>query len=356
MSILSAAEHSQVEVQCAGINLGYGNTKVKTDTNYFQYISDVTRATTRQARDRFGVDEEHTQQVYYDGKLFEVGDGAGLLAAPRRRKTIFPFWAGTEPYMVLRQSVLDRLAKEGSEWIVTLGVPIDEMKDEEYTSKVQKLWVGEHQTVHGIIRIHAAQVAAEPSGALFYYGEHVVNMETLRLQSLTILDFGYFTTLGTTHRRLHPDMDNTIQVEYGVSRVAEHITSAIRKIYREERDVVEIECAMLGRLAISIDNVLVDIQPLLKAAVDDVGDIIINQIRTEMTSPASRIYVVGGGAYLFGERLKREYTGSKVDICDRPQQANAYGLHRVAAQRLRQMRKSGELHRVVNQAAIEHAF
>lgn len=339
-------------IKSAGINLGYGNIKVKTDDGYFQYISDVSRARAHKSRERFGMNDQESQLVTYQGLTYEVGDDAGLGVAPRERKTIFPFWAGTETYMVLRQSILDRLAQQGTDWIVTLGVPINEMRDDEYTAKVQAMWRGEHMTAHGVIRVHAAIIATEPSGALFYYGSNVVPMDTLRQQNLTILDFGYFTTLGTTHRRLSADMDNTIHLDFGASGVAEHITAAIHRKYREERDVVEVERAMLGRLTISIDGAPIDLTALTKAAVLDVGGGLIESIRTKMKKPASRIYLVGGGANLFGEMFCKAFDGiSKVDVSDNPQQANAIGLHKMTTIHLHSLRKSGKLMDLVAQTA-----
>lgn len=311
---------------CAGINMGRGNTKVKTDQGYFQYTSDVNRAADRRFQERLGMDSSGTQLVKHDGMLYEVGEGASLSSAPRERKAIFPKWAGTEPYMVLRQSVLDRLAMEGADWVVTLGVTIKELDDDEYVELVRSLWIGEHETARGKICIHAAHVAAEPSGALFYYGTNVVTLETLRKQNLTVLDFGYFTTLGTTHNRLHPDKDNTFQLDFGVSRVVEHVTEAIRKDYREDRDVVEIEMAMLGKWTLSIDNHDVDMKPYTERAVQRVGPSIITQMRTKMPRPASQMYLVGGGTHLFGELTMQAYADRKVTISDKPQQANAYGL------------------------------
>jgi hypothetical protein len=73
-----------VKINSAGINLGYGNVKVQTDQGYFQYISDTAPARDRKTRERFGIEDARTQLVTYEGKMWEVGDGAGLLAAPRQ--------------------------------------------------------------------------------------------------------------------------------------------------------------------------------------------------------------------------------------------------------------------------------
>ena len=343
MSLLNAVNIAPTEIKSAGVNIGYGNVKVKTDGGYFQYTSDVSRSSDRRFQDNFGAENDLTQHVTYNGVHYEVGEGACLLSAPRRRKTIFTFWAGTEPYMVLRQSVLDRLAAEGADWMITLGVPITELGDDEYTKKVQDLWLGEHDTPNGKIRIHKAFVVAEPSGALFYYGTNVVSLDVLRQQNLTIWDFGYFTTLGTTHHRLHADKHNTAQVEIGVSRVAEHITEALRKTYFDERDVVEVEMAMLGKWPLSIDNQLIDLAPFKANAVQEVGSDIVNKMRTLMPNPASRIYLVGGGAHLFSEMVMQAYPDKRVDVCDSPQQANAHGLWLLTRYQLQQLTKAQAL-------------
>jgi hypothetical protein len=80
-----------VKINSAGINLGYGNVKVQTDQGYFQYISDTAPARDRKTRERFGIEDARTQLVTYEGKMWEVGDGAGLLAAPRQLQDDFPF-------------------------------------------------------------------------------------------------------------------------------------------------------------------------------------------------------------------------------------------------------------------------
>lgn len=344
-----------MKILAAGINLGYGNTKVKTDGGYFQYVSDINQAPSRKVRGELGMENERTQLVRYGGKLYEVGDGANVLAAPRRRKIAYPFWAGCDHYMVLRQSVLERLAQEGADWIVTIGVPLNEMGDDKYTTKVQELWVGEHDTAYGPVRIRAAHIAAEPSGALFYYATYRSSLATLKMQNLTILDWGYFTTLGTTHHRLHLDNANTAQVNEGVSRVAEHVTNAIRVKYRDDRDVVEVEQAMLGQLKISIDNVNIDVQPLVETAVRDVGGDIISKLQSRIPEPARSIYLVGGGTHLFGKLVQEAYPDYKVELCDRPQEANAIGLHKMCELQLQRLMKvEGGLHSLWEQPLHKH--
>jgi hypothetical protein len=98
--------------------------------------------------------------------------------------------------MVLRQSILDRLAKQGTEWFVTVGVPIKEMRNEEYVEKVKALWLGEFMTAHGPIRIHRASVVSEPSGALFYYGTTVTPIDTAALAKPDHPRLGIFHDFG----------------------------------------------------------------------------------------------------------------------------------------------------------------
>jgi hypothetical protein len=125
-----------------------------------------------------------------------------------------------------------------------------------------------------------------------------------------------------------PDFDNTIHIEMGVSKVAEHVTEAIRRKYKDERDVVEVERAMLGQFDISIDGQPIEMRPLVQKAVEDEGPKIIDKVRTQMPDPASRIFVVGGGAHLFQSLIQTAFDPTATVLTlQRPQKANAIGLH-----------------------------
>jgi hypothetical protein len=74
----------------AGINIGRGHVKVKTDAHYFQYASLVRPS--QPALGELGFMQAMTQRVVVDGVAYDVGEEVALIGERSSDKTVFSNW------------------------------------------------------------------------------------------------------------------------------------------------------------------------------------------------------------------------------------------------------------------------
>ena len=81
----------------------------------------------------------------------------------------------------------------------------------------------------------------------------------------------------------------------------------------------------------------VDLRPVVKDIVDDIGQEIVDTARQYWGTGAATmrsVLVCGGGAYLWGEHIRRAFR--QAVVLDKPELANARGFYRFAANQTRQ--------------------
>lgn len=314
----------------AGINIGYGHTKIKTDNHENLYASVI-----EPADEGLGDAQQKrtTRRVIVSGQVYEVGEQAALLSRTlNSSKAVFAKWGHGLHYQVLKQSVIDQLAREGrGPWKVVLGVPVDQFKDREYREYIRAQWTGVMPSLLGNIEIVQAKVTPEPMGS---YVTHAVRVATTPAEEVIIIDFGYHTTGWVTLRQGEPVAKLSDSINTGVVSVLRHVDDMLRKQWRLEFDFVDLEAALVRRKPLYHKKDVLDLSSAWRSAIADVGKNIEARMRSLLgaTKPGAEIILTGGGAAIFGETITKTYSDRWVATIAGPQMANAIGYWHMAQQ------------------------
>ena len=309
----------------AGINIGRGHVKVKTDANYFQYASMVQRSPA--ALGDLGFKAAATQRVVVDGIAYDVGEEVALVGERSADKTVFSHWGTSDLYRVLMRSVLDNLTQEhAGPWAVMLGMPVKEYKDESYRQLLTGLWQGRHETAYGPVVIHRVATTPEPLGSFWHYAiEQPARELELASQSVVIVDFGYFTTDINAVNRMRLTTAVASSVNVGMRDVYWIMADLIQRKHRKVCSDIEVEMAVLGRWPLTRRDRPIDLSEEQRIALDHVGERIMHWVRACVDRADGLVLTTGGGAPLFTPHVKAILPEAKVEMLAQPQQANAYG-------------------------------
>ncbi len=133
--------------QSAGINIGYGHTKIRTANDYVAFPS-IAHPANRNFSG-LGLDRR-SRIVSYNGIDYEVGQDAKLVSKQLSGgKVLRPRWLDTVQYRVFQQATFDILHEQGkadTPWTLVTGVAVEHSKDPDYLNRLQAAWVGEHRT------------------------------------------------------------------------------------------------------------------------------------------------------------------------------------------------------------------
>lgn len=316
---------SRSRLKFAGINIGRGHVKLKTDRDYVQYASLIHRA--KPFLDDLRLMPSTNQLVVVDGVTYEVGEDVALTGERTSDKNVFSQWATSTPYQVLMQSVIDRLSEESNgPWTVMLGMPVAEYRDEQYRNSIVKMWQRAHKGAHGMVTVLQAMTMPEPVGAFWQCVMSEAHREQEFLeQRVIVVDVGYFTTdvIAVNRMRFNPSIADSIN--RGMRDVYRSIGEQLTKKYRKQCSDMDIEMAVLNKWPLLHRGVALDIQQEINEAVKQVGDNIMQWLRSAVDQADGLILVCGGGAFLLTDIVKQTFHQAKVEMVMNPQQANAHG-------------------------------
>lgn len=317
-------------VSHAGINIGHGHVKLCTTAGVQQYAA-VAYSPTRNADPISSPVRANTQTVHRGSKRFEVGAEAALLADPSFDRRVFNKWGDSEIYLVLKQSVLDRLALTGrGPWRVVLGLPVDHFLDMNYRQTLVRGWIGTHPTATGEVWIDQAVAIQEPMGAFWDWAYTGENQSIAQSREVVIVDIGYFTTdLNVVNR-------GVLNGELGGS-----IQTAMREVYRAIRhdmlaqtgttfSDLQLEMAVLGNWPLYQGNHSIDMNPYVHLAMSGVANRLVSWIQNLVEVSNKVMLVAGGGANLLMPHLRSAFPKAQLVMAHEPQLANARGYFRVA--------------------------
>lgn len=121
--------------------------------------------------------------------------------------------------------------------------------------------------------------------------------------------------------------------ERGVWNVARSLRSYLEAHYPgmgRLRDHAVMRAVIERRISNAAD--VIDLRPVIEPLLADIGDEIVEtaaQYWGERAAVVSRILVIGGGAYLWGDRIKQAFP--QAEVLPRPEFSNAAGYARFAA-------------------------
>lgn len=320
-------------VQAAGVNVGFGFAKVVADPNRSLKLASFVREVDR----GFGARRRPVvpRKVHWNGKDYEVGEGAALYGTGRVLNALHREWADSIPYRILAQAVVDWLGQEGQQWVLTVGLAIDHFRDQDYRSRVEHLWTGAWATQSGPVQVLRTHVVPEPAGAMAALAADPAYATRFSSDTLVIVDIGRLTTNWLLVQRGVPIPSRSGSVDVGMTAVLKHAQARLsRQTGRPQLTDTDVELAYLGVAPVltrEANPTPVDVTEAIATAASDVWPGIEQAIKP-VDLRGIDVIAVGGGARLFAPLLKESLRSSTVYVPDGdPQMLNAVGLHRMAA-------------------------
>jgi len=317
----------------AGINIGYGFTKLKTPRTSFRIPSVVAPSPDNLFTLR------NTERVKVDGITYEIGAEATLINYnPSGHKIAIPKWCNTYQYRALMQLCIDKLAEEPDsqeDWTVVVGIAVNQAKDPAYIEKLKDLWIDDHLSSNGkTISIVDCRVAPEPVGA--FWSVSLVRPEineAAENSTIVVLDGGYYTFDWIVVRKKKLVWEACNAVNSGMHKIYLDIQKRIKATHQANIDLVEIEEAVSEKRPIYLRGKKFDLSPYLQQAIaQHIPNVLSRMSRAcdEFIQSDSAFILTGGSAELLLPFLSIFYPDHLIAVPEDPQMANADGYLYVA--------------------------
>lgn len=259
----------------------------------------------------------------------------------------FSDWVNTNQYMQLFYGALGRLT-DASQFSVNLGVGLPIADYGRYKDTLGARLLGRHEfTLLGIegrhqqvAKVEVVRVIPQGWGAvlcvLFDDGGRVVNPDVSR-QRVAVLDIG-----GRTVNYLSVDGLADIPAESrGTRRGAWNVVRKLRLFLKDYYpDLAELADYRLMQAVMEREiyngDERVDLAPVVNPELEDIGAEIVNTARQYWGNTAAtfrKVLVIGGGAYLWGDAVKRAFP--QAAVLPAPEFANARGYYRYVTAKAR---------------------
>ncbi len=324
----------------AGINIGYGHTKLRTPSNSFTISSVVAKPSDTFGSFRLFAGRD-TAKVILDGVTYEVGDDATLISPnPEGHKVVRSRWGNSLPYWVLRQLLIDRLALEqgdDNDWTVVLGMAVNQFTDDAYVKSLTSQWIGSHTASNGqTVQIRDASFVPEPVGA---YWATVLSNPDLKQSAeegtVLTIDGGYFTLDWAVITAMALVSESCGAVNNGMYKIVTTIQRELKRNGLPTFDLVRIESACAGKKSLYDGRTgdYIDINPYLQSALDDHVPQALASLANACDGILAQnpsIILTGGSASLLRPYVEQGFPGLPVFIPNDPQMANAEGYYLMA--------------------------
>lgn len=316
--------------KCIGIDVGYGFTKVITDSEEGDRRSifpSVVGNCEDEQLDFDGLKSSSMDAVEIDGQKLLVGRSA-LKHSMRLYNAREKDWIGSPAYKGLMKYAIQAVEPDGIKLTIVSGLPVSYYKADrmDLANLIREISTKEALTV-------AVKVIPQPLGSFFsllFDNAGEVRSEELMTARVGVLDIGFYTSDLLTVDNLEPVAKQVASFENGVAGTLESIArdieeahahdlkldphgteEAVRrgtiKAYGEVHDIMDISNRRLAELAAEIHA---KAKTVWKSAAD-----------------IDKVLLSGGGAALLKDHLEL-YRHSLV--IEEPQFANAIGYYRYA--------------------------
>jgi plasmid segregation protein ParM len=314
---------------CAGIDVGYGYTKIVADSGGQQpdqlIMPSVAGSGIDVSPDIDGLLQINRQAVEIDGNTVLVGDSA-LKHSARIFNAREKNWLSSVAYKALLKTALSHLITENVNLIVVSGLPVKFFKTDK--SKLVNLI----KRMTGELAIYAkVRVIPQPLGTLFnllFDDSGMVQDGRLTTSRVGVIDIGFHTTDIITIDNLELVEKQTASFENGVAGTLEALANQIEKDYDFRPDLHKVEEAIrTGCIrAFGQEQIISDIA---KSKLVELATDIEARAKTVWKSAGDLDFVVitGGGAALLRDYL---HLYAHAVIMEGAQFANAIGYYKFA--------------------------
>lgn len=323
-------------MQHAGINIGYGHTKLRTSRGYQSFPSIIAKS-----NDKFiGMGEKrNTIRTQFAGAEYEIGEDAALLHNdPTGGKICVPRWMDSLNYQVLRQATIDILSQESKvradkDWALVLGVAVEHYEDQQYIEELLQVWRGPLVGSHGTINVAEVQAFPEPLGAYWRLKLADSSLRDTELDLVVVIDLGYFTTDWLTISRDIVLPEKSGGVDQGMFAVYQAMQEILHRDFGITPDLVKIERQVRQGGNLQFARQSIDRRLVLQPALDQVLPRIMAAVRKSLGDTSSEqplFFLTGGGASFLRAYLRKTLIQPVIHVSSDSQRDNAEGYWMIA--------------------------
>jgi len=282
------------------------------------------------------------KKVTFGGQTILVGEEVPRWATPIQRTDFGRFWEISTEFLALLYAVLANLFPPGTHDVnILLGLPVTLAISSEARTLVgtitQKLCT-EHSFSIGrrsyTFRIHSVKAVPQPFGAQVAW---LLNDEGTPAQSeelskalIGVCDIGFNTCDLFASEEGKPIRRYIGGLQLGVNDVFRFVQEELYRLTGVRFSPAELDPYIRGaKTTMIVAKKTYNVAQIVSRAVDTIGLELIQFINGLWGNPPFAVLlIVGGGAYLFGDRLKAQYVFAEVP--PDPIMTNAIGLARYA--------------------------
>lgn len=243
-------------------------------------------------------------------------------------------WRTDEDVSLLTAKALS-LCKASGDVRMVVGLPVDLYRQERIKALIDLM---SGKWIVGTLPLTVSRVVVLPQGGGAFYDlllsrQGQVKDESLKTARVAVVDVGFFTTDTILIDSLRYVARWSFTVERGVSQVAEEVSRWLS--LEHDFDLEPFKAAeYIRKGSLFIRGQEIDLRPVIESAVVTQAHAIKAQLNSRLSQVDNleRVYIVGGGVYLFHEHLSESGAyGTAKPMLDGGEWANARGYRKLAS-------------------------
>jgi plasmid segregation protein ParM len=329
-----------------GVDVGYGETKVAFPELgapcYTSFASIAEPVPGNEVELGGGLHKRDTLCVLVDGKRFEVGRDAELIAEVNSVRALHDDYIETTEYRAKLYAAL-LAAKQPRITRLVTGLPVSHMA--QHRDRLVRLLTGRHQVSDDFaVTIDDVQVIPQPLGGLLDYSAEQRNRQLVRDLTVLVIDPGYYTTDWLIVDRLRAVKQRSDSRGIGMHHVLQAARDRIKAQHGGGAPAAgKLADALKAGIRVPFRKGSIDVLPIAeeaaRALTETVGSAIKNVVND--FSDIDLVLLVGGGATVFRPAIEAMVagTGLEVEVAHSAGFANVRGYYilgeRMASQVIR---------------------
>lgn len=319
----------------AGIDIGYGNTKIRFQTGNNKPKDLVFRSIAAPSQADYAVTGSpllgrDTRLVHIDGMAYEVGPDADSLMPPRQIRVLHEDYIRTTQYRALYLGALSYIGQTHIDLLVT-GLPVQLFDTDQ--DALRELLQGEHEVPGlGTVTVKRVQIIAQPVGGLLAHIQET-NAEDINECASLLIDPGFFTLDWTGAKGLKYQPILTGSSPAGFSLALKAAAKGIASQIKQPFDNIDLLDERLRHSTLRIGPIEIDRSPINEIIRKTLKPAVVG-IQNQLSKGAlfNQILVCGGAASYYAPIIQEIWPEHPVHVLSDPIMANVRGFFSMAEQ------------------------
>ncbi len=322
------------EYICGAIDVGYGNLKSAIPLSLNTHQNEIiTPSIVEIAQDDIHAEGitamRDTLRVMVDGTEYEVGEAASRIGRMGTVQVLHDDYISTPTYKALLYTGLLQMRSPVIDLLVT-GLPVNQIKSR--SAALKELAMGEHQiTASDHITVKDVVVLPQPMGGLIHHAHKTSTFQSLKSQTVLVIDPGCFTFDWLLMDRMNPNLARSGSSSASMGRTIELVAEMLENRIGRKPTTHRIDAAIrTGKKSITMGSDDVEFTAELKQALAQTARVSMSALRNAVgdTQDINQIVMVGGAAELFMPAVKNEFSGYRIELCSCATKAIVLGYRR----------------------------